>query len=139
MIAGSRDRASKEMERRVVSQMMGCLDMLPNNIFLIASTSHPDYLDASLRRSGRFDKEIIIGVPNDAQREAILRVIMMPLKLSQAIDVTSLARRTPGYVAADLQTLCREAGTRAIKRLAVKSELDVVVEVMQADFDVAIK
>lgn len=62
--------------------MMGCLDMLPPNIFLIASTSHPDYLDPSLRRSGRFDKEIVIGVPNDSQREQILKVIMRPLKLS---------------------------------------------------------
>ena len=86
------------MERRVVSQMMGCLDMLPSNIFVIASTSHPDYLDPSLRRSGRFDKEIVIGVPNDLQREQVLKVIMKPLKISSSIDITSLARRTPGYI-----------------------------------------
>lgn len=54
------------MEKRVVTQIMGSLDSLPNNVFLIATTSHPDQLDPALRRSGRFDREIMINVPTDA-------------------------------------------------------------------------
>lgn len=81
---------------------MGSLDSLNPNIFVIAASSHPDCLDPSLRRSGRFDKEIGLGVPNDKEREEILSVILKRLKINANVDVTNLARRTPGYVAADL-------------------------------------
>lgn len=82
--------------------MMGSIDVLPSNIFLIAASSHPEALDPALRRSGRFDKEVVIGVPNDESRESILRVILNPIKIANTVDIVSLSRRTPGFVAADL-------------------------------------
>jgi ribosome biogenesis ATPase len=65
VVAGCRDRATKEMERRVVTQLVGCLDTLPPNVYVIAATTFPDLLDPAMRRCGRFDREIAIGVPND--------------------------------------------------------------------------
>jgi len=81
------------MERRVVTQLVGSIgiyiyiywilkDSLPTNVYVIAATSFPDLLDPGLRRCGRFDKEIMIAVPNDTQREEILRIIMKKMTIS---------------------------------------------------------
>ncbi|CAD8043377.1 unnamed protein product [Paramecium primaurelia] len=135
VIAGDRDKANKQMEKRVVTQIMGSLDQLPNNVFLIATTSHPDQLDPALRRSGRFDKEIMITVPTDEQREDILKKLIKPLKVNN-IDFYSLSRRTPGYVASDLFSLSKEAAVEAVKRLISSEE---TIEILPIDFEMALK
>ncbi|KAM3133215.1 hypothetical protein pb186bvf_014643 [Paramecium bursaria] len=135
VIAGDRDKASKQMERRVVTQLMGCVDSLPNNVFLIATTSHPDSLDPGLRRSGRFDKEIMINVPTDSQRQDIINKIIQQLKTDQ-IDTYELSRITPGFVASDLNALCKEAAVEAVTRLRYREE---IVNIIQKDFNLALK
>lgn len=71
-IAGSRDKASKDMERRIVSELLSCLDKLPNDVFVIATTSRPETLETAIRRSGRFDSEISLPVPDEKSRIEIL-------------------------------------------------------------------
>lgn len=67
-IAGSRDKASKEMERRIVSELLSCLDKLPSDVFVIATTSRPESLETAIRRSGRFDSEISLPIPDEKSR-----------------------------------------------------------------------
>ncbi|EPS37169.1 hypothetical protein H072_9226 [Dactylellina haptotyla CBS 200.50] len=118
-----RDSAQREMEKRIVAQMLTCMDDLSlsktggNPVFVIGATNRPDSLDPALRRAGRFDREICLGVPDEAGREKILRVISKKLKLSGDFDFRKLAKLTPGFVGADLSSLITAAGTVAIKRI----------------------
>ncbi|KAF3905711.1 Spastin [Arthrobotrys entomopaga] len=118
-----RDSAQREMEKRIVAQMLTCMDDLSlsktggNPVFVIGATNRPDSLDPALRRAGRFDREICLGVPDEAGREKILKVLSQKLKLSGDFDFTRLAKLTPGFVGADLSSLTTAAGTVAIKRI----------------------
>lgn len=84
---------------------------------MIAATNRPDSLDSALRRAGRFDSEITMGVPDQAGRERILRVLMAKLRLAGDFDYARLAKETPGYVGADLSALTGAAGVLAVKRI----------------------
>lgn len=122
-ILGKRENASKDMERRIVATITTCIDELGMKneqkapVFVIGATSKPEFIDSSVRRSGRFDKEIHIGFPNELMREKMLLTLAKNKILDPEIDFNKLAKLTPGYLAADLQSLLREAGRIAIKRI----------------------
>ena len=123
-IIGRREAANKEMERRIVAQIMTCIDDINEKqfelnapVFIIGATSKPEFIDSSMRRSGRFDVEIHIGFPSVEMREEMLKSITKKNKISPKINFAEIAKKTPGYLAADLQALCRAAGHNAINRL----------------------
>ena len=119
-ITGKRDSANKDMERRIVAQFIACIDKLDqtdNHIIIIGATSRPESLDMALRRAGRFDKEILIGVPSEEARSCMLQSITKKLKLGNKFDYNELAKATPGYVPADLSLLVKESAIVAIKRI----------------------
>lgn len=113
-IAGSRDKASKEMERRIVSELLSCLDKLPNDVFVIATTSRPETLETAIRRSGRFDSEISLPVPDEKSRIEILQAILKDIPLADSIKIADIAKDTPGYVPADLNALVKKSGVFAV-------------------------
>lgn len=121
-ITPKRESAQREMEKRIVAQLLTCMDDLAlektNNkaVVVLAATNRPDSLDPALRRGGRFDKEINLGVPNDAVREQILRALTRNMILSHDFNFRHLAKATPGFVGADLNDLVSTAGAAAIKR-----------------------
>ena len=92
-------------------------------VFIIGATSKPEFIDSSMRRSGRFDVEIHIGFPSLEMREEMLKSITKKNKISPKINFGEIAKKTPGYLAADLQALCRAAGHNAINRY-IKNEKD---------------
>ncbi|KAJ2450814.1 Ribosome biogenesis ATPase rix7 [Coemansia sp. RSA 2336] len=121
-ITPKRETAQREMERRIVAQMLTCIDSLSWEkatapVMLIGATNRPDSLDPALRRAGRFDREIAMPVPDEAARMQILSVLCRPLRLSGEFDFEELAKRTPGYVGADLTALVTAAGMIAVKRI----------------------
>lgn len=120
-ISSNRVNASKDMERRIVSQLISCLDGLAmhesgDGVLVIGSTTRPDVLDPGLRRVGRFDHEISIGIPDRRGRKEILLLLTECLSLEPGLDFDKLAEITPGYVGADLLALTNRAATMAIKR-----------------------
>ena len=88
----------------------------PRHVVVIGATNRPDALDGALRRAGRFDREISLGVPSAEARAAILRVLTRPLRLAESLDVSAIAHATPGYVGADLAALASEAAAAAVAR-----------------------
>ncbi|NWU96343.1 NVL protein, partial [Upupa epops] len=125
-ITPKREVASKDMERRIVAQFLTCMDDLNNvaattQVLVIGATNRPDSLDPALRRAGRFDREICLGIPDEAAREKILRTLCRKLKLPETFEFRHLARLTPGYVGADLMALCREAAMCTVNRVLIKS------------------
>lgn len=121
-ITPKRESAQREMEKRIVAQLLTCMDDLAlektggKAIIVLAATNRPDSLDPALRRGGRFDKEINLGVPNEAVREQILRALTRNMKLADRFDYAHLAKATPGFVGADLNDLVSTAGACAIKK-----------------------
>ena len=146
-ILGKREQANKEMERRIVAQIMTCIDdindkflsELNNPVFIIGATSKPEFIDMSMRRSGRFDKEIHIGFPSLEMREKMIRKITEKNLINDNVNYYNLAKLTPGYLAADLQSLVRTAGHHAIKR-CVENNINInLVNIDNCDFEYAIK
>jgi ribosome biogenesis ATPase len=116
--------SSRGMETRMVAQLLTSMDNLaPQNnngncaVLVLAATNRPDAMDPALRRAGRFDKEILMGVPDEAGREAILRTMTKKMRLSGDMDYKILARKTPGFVGADVRSLAKEAAVVAINRI----------------------
>lgn len=119
-ITPKRETAQREMEKRIVGQLLTCMDELSNHpepVIILAATNRPDSLDPALRRAGRFDHEIEMGVPSVEGREEILKVLCSTLRLSGGVDFHALAMATPGYVGADLTALTGAAGVVAVKRI----------------------
>jgi transitional endoplasmic reticulum ATPase len=128
-IAPKREEMSgdRQVERRVVAQLLALMDGLESrgNVIVVAATNIPNTLDPALRRPGRFDREIAIGVPDKDGRREILEIHSrgMPLAADpsagpgQAVDLEKLATITHGFVGADLEALCREAAMSALRRL----------------------
>ncbi|KAL1672138.1 P-loop containing nucleoside triphosphate hydrolase protein [Schizophyllum commune] len=122
-ITPKRESAQREMERRIVAQFLTCMDDLSwektdnKPIIVMGATNRPDSLDAALRRAGRFDHEISMGVPDEEAREQILKVLCAKLRLEGHFDFGALAKATPGYVGADLAALTGAAGIIAVKRI----------------------
>ncbi|NXI00133.1 NVL protein, partial [Pachycephala philippinensis] len=126
-ITPKREVASKDMERRIVAQFLTCMDDLNNvaataQVLVIGATNRPDSLDPALRRAGRFDREICLGIPDEGAREKILQTLCRKLKLPESFEFRHLARLTPGYVGADLMALCREAAMCTVNRVLIASE-----------------
>ena len=169
-ITAKRENAQREMERRIVAQLLTCMDDLGSRpapakgsqrdlemevfadgeakredavdedeksaladaddvavstpsaaaikpVMVIGATNRPDALDSALRRAGRFDREICMGVPDEEARLSILKVLTSRLRLSGDFDMPELARKTPGYVGADLTALTKEAAAIAVNRI----------------------
>lgn len=114
-ITPKRESAQREMERRIVSQLLTCMDdIAPEKndgkpVIVLAATNRPDSLDLALRRGGRFDMEIELGVPDVKARERILRKLTAKLPLASEVDFEMLAYATPGFVGADLSSLATQA------------------------------
>uniref|UniRef100_A0A8C1V260 Nuclear VCP like n=1 Tax=Cyprinus carpio TaxID=7962 RepID=A0A8C1V260_CYPCA len=134
-ITPKREIASKDMERRIVAQLLTCMDDLnslsePAQVLVIGATNRPDSLDPALRRAGRFDREICLGIPDEAARLKILKTLCRKITLMEDFDYRQLARLTPGYVGADLMALCREAAMTSVNRILLQpSSEDVTAPV----------
>jgi ribosome biogenesis ATPase len=142
VIAPKRDNAQSQMEKRIVAQLLLSMDSLAlevndgKPVIVLAATNRPDSLDPALRRGGRFDTEINMGVPNEPTREAILRTLTRKPKLSDDVEFKALAKATAGFVGADLKDLVSKAGTwsmdqyrKALEKQAVDSEQSMEMDV----------
>ena len=122
-IAPKREMAQREMERRIVAQLLTCMDELSlaatggQTVIVMGATNRPDAIDPALRRAGRFDREIALGIPDTAARERILRVLCERMRLAGDLDLGALAKRCNGFVGADLAALCKEAAVVAVNRI----------------------
>ncbi|MCX8179549.1 MAG: CDC48 family AAA ATPase [Candidatus Aenigmarchaeota archaeon] len=121
-IAPKREEVTGEVEKRTVSQLLTLMDGLKKRgkVIVIAATNRPDSLDPALRRPGRFDREIEIGVPDKQGRKEILQIHTRKMPLDKDVDLDELAEITYGYVGADLEALAKEAAMHALKRLLPK-------------------
>jgi transitional endoplasmic reticulum ATPase len=136
-IAPKRDKAGGEVERRIVSQLLTLMDGLKSNsnVVVIAATNRPNVIDPALRRFGRFDRELDIGVPDDSGRLDILRIKTRNMRLSEDCNLESIAKDTHGYVGADISQLCMEAAFQAIREKLHLIDIDadkIDVEILNA-------
>ncbi|KAL2327505.1 hypothetical protein Fmac_020932 [Flemingia macrophylla] len=118
-IASKREDLTREMEKRIVTQLLISMDQ-PNNdnrVLVIGATNRPDAIDPALRRPGRFDREIYIGMPDESAREEILSVLTHNVKLRGPIDLLKIAKSTSAFVASDLKSVISHAGSLAMKRI----------------------
>lgn len=130
-ISSNRVNAQKDMERRIVSQLITSLDQLPqlekgDQVLVIGATNRVECLDPSLRRVCRFDQEICLGIPDREARCKILRVVCKNLRLESFFDYDIIASLTPGYVGADMLALATRAGILAIKRIVHEKQEKVL-------------
>jgi transitional endoplasmic reticulum ATPase len=125
-IAPKRDRTPGEAEKRLVAQLLTLMDGLEarSNLVVIAATNRPDAIDEALRRPGRFDREIVIGVPDENGRREILAIHTRGMPLGDKVDLEELARTTHGFVGADIAALAREAAIEAVRRIMPRLDLD---------------
>ncbi len=125
-IAPKRDEVKGEVERRVVAQLLSLMDGLEEKgkLIVIAATNRVDHIDGALRRPGRFDREIEIGVPDRSSRVEILQVHTRNMPLSDDVDLDELSDLTHGFVGADLAALAREGAMKSLRRLLPDMSLD---------------
>lgn len=116
-IAPKRDKVHGEVERRVVSQLLTLMDGLKTRgqVIVIAATNRPNSIDQALRRFGRFDREIDIGVPDEIGRMEILRIHTRNMKLAEDVELQGIAKETHGFVGADMAQLCTESALQCIR------------------------
>jgi len=149
-IAPKREETRGEVERRVVAQLLALMDGLVarGNVIVIAATNRQDSLDPALRRPGRFDREIEIGVPDRDGRYEILQIHTRGMPLSKDVDLKKIADTTYGFVGADLAALAREAAMSTLRRVLPKIDLEKAeipanvleeLEVTKSDFQNALK
>jgi ribosome biogenesis ATPase len=148
VIAPKRENTQRQMDHRIVAQLISSLDSLnesvppsssqaildgendenamecaenehslPRSVLVIGTTSHPDVIDPALRRAGRFDKEIGLGIPDEYARQRIFQIVLNHLRIANDVSIKELARLTPGYVGADLHALAREASMCSVIRV----------------------
>ncbi|XP_078443395.1 cell division cycle 48C [Wolffia australiana] len=147
-IGSKRDNLQREVEKRIVTQLMTCMDEChhvdggeigkasedlstkPEYVLVIGATNRPDSVDPALRRPGRFDREIFLGVPDENARREILAVLTEKLKLDGALDLSMLARATAGFVGADLAALVNKAGILAMRRTLIQTVSEIPAELM---------
>lgn len=151
-IASKRENLQREMEKRIVTQLMTCMDeshrtvqpadanskaessdCRPGYVLVIGATNRPDAVDPALRRPGRFDREIVLGVPDENARVEILSVLTHNLRLEGAFDLLKIARSTPGFVGADLAALANKAGNLAMKRIIDRRKAELFIEPPDGD------
>lgn len=125
-IAPKREEVTGEVERRVVAQLLALMDGLSGrgNVIVIGATNRPNALDPALRRPGRFDREIEIGIPDKRGRHEILLIHGRGMPLAGGVDLKVLAERTHGYTGADLAALCRETAMKALRRYLPEINLE---------------
>ena len=125
-IAPKRDQVHGEAEKRLVAQLLTLMDGIEARVSLvvIAATNRPEAIDEALRRPGRFDREIVIGVPDEGGRREILAIHTRGMPLGEGVDLKELARTTHGFVGADLAALTREAAIEAVRRIMPKLDLE---------------
>ncbi len=151
-IAPKRGQVTGETEKRLVAQLLSLLDGLEprQNLVVIAATNRPEAIDEALRRPGRFDREIVIGVPDEGGRREILGIHTRGMPLAEGVDLGVLAKQTYGFVGADLAALVREAAIESVRRIMPKLDLsegsgtipaDVLetLSVTRKDFEEALK
>jgi transitional endoplasmic reticulum ATPase len=150
-IAPKREESYGEVERRVVAQLLTLMDGMKKRgkVIVIAATNREDALDPALRRGGRFDREIEIGVPNKAGRLQVLKIHTRNMPLARNVNLNELAAVTHGFVGADLESLAKEAAMNVIRRVIIKHDLKddepITEEIMKklvvrmADFKDALK
>lgn len=151
-IAPKREEVRGEVEKRVVSQMLTLMDGLKNRgkVIVIGATNIPNSLDPALRRPGRFDREIELGVPNKIGRKEILEIHTRGMPLMKDVELDKIAEITYGYVGADIAALCKEAAMHALRRVLpdmgiIKEDKPIPQEVLKKlvvnkeDFDHALK
>jgi len=116
-IAPKRDKTHGEVERRIVSQLLTLMDGLKQraHVVVMAATNRPNSIDVALRRFGRFDREIDIGIPDSTGRLEILRIHTKNMKLAEDVDLEKVASESHGHVGADLAALCSEAALQQIR------------------------
>ncbi|MEN3748621.1 CDC48 family AAA ATPase [Sphingomonas sp. HF-S3] len=124
-IAPKRGQVSGEAEKRLVAQLLTLMDGLEAraNVVVIAATNRPEAIDEALRRPGRFDREIVVGVPDDRGRREILGIHTRGMPLDEDVDLNELAGTTYGFVGADLAALTREAAIEAVRRIMPRLNL----------------
>lgn len=132
-IAPKREEVTGEVEKRVVSQLLSLMDGLQSRgkVVVIGATNRLNALDPALRRPGRFDREIELGVPDRQGRLDILHIHTRGMPLDEKVDLAKLANTTHGFVGADLEALCKEAAIRALRR--VLPEIDLEAESIPAE------
>lgn len=151
-IAPKRDEVVGEMERRIVAQLLSLMDGLASRgkVIVIAATNRPNSIDEALRRGGRFDREIEVGIPDSEGRLQILYVHTRGMPLEDGLELKEIASVTHGFVGADISSLCKEAAMHALRRLLPELKIDDVedeipaefmdrLEVTRKDFDEALK
>jgi transitional endoplasmic reticulum ATPase len=123
-IAPKREQVFGDVEKRVVAQLLALMDGLKGRgqVIVIGATNLPNSLDPALRRPGRFDREIVIGIPDAKAREEILEIHTRGMPLRKDIDLKHFAEITHGFTGADLESLCREAAMTALRRIMPKIE-----------------
>jgi len=149
-IAPKREEVTGDVERRVVSQLLTLMDGLKSRgkVIVIAATNRPNAIDPALRRGGRFDREIEIGIPNQEGRKAIFQIHTRGMPLADNVDLDELARVTHGFVGADIEALCKEAAMIALRRILPEIDLEAEtipaevlekIQVTREDFENALK
>jgi transitional endoplasmic reticulum ATPase len=148
-IAPKRGEVTGEVERRVVAQLLAMMDGLKERgqVVVIGATNRLYAIDPALRRPGRFDREIEIGVPDRVGRVEILQIHMRNMPISEDVNLDGLADRTHGFVGADVNALCKEAAMKALRRYLpdLTSEDDIPADAIEKmmvtgeDFDEALK
>eukprot|EP00903_Cladosiphon_okamuranus_P010727 g10139.t1 len=134
-IAPRRDKAGGEVEKRIVSQLLTLMDGIKptSHVVVIAATNRPNVIEPALRRFGRFDRELDIGIPDEEGRLEVLRIKTRSMKLDDDVDLIQISKDTHGFVGADLSQLCMEAALRCIREQMHTIDVDadkIPVEVL---------
>lgn len=149
-IAPKRDEVTGEVEKRVVSQLLTLMDGMKSRgkVVVIAATNRPDSIDPALRRPGRFDREIEIGIPDEEGRLEILNIHTRGMPVDEKVNLEQIARITHGFVGADLEALAKEAAMRSLRRILpeinldqekISSEILQKIKILDEDFKEALK
>lgn len=149
-IAPKREEVSGDVEKRVVSQLLTLMDGISSRgkLVVIGATNRPNAIDPALRRPGRFDREIEIGIPDEKGRLDILMIHTREMPLTEDVDLASIARVTHGFVGADLEALSKEAAMRSLRRILPEINLEqpnIPIEILskikvtKQDFDEALR
>lgn len=149
-IAPKREEVSGDVEKRIVSQLLTLMDGIKSRgkLVVIGATNRPNAIDPALRRPGRFDREIEIGIPDEQGRLEILQIHTRGMPLTEDVDLASIARVTHGFVGADLEALSKEAAMRSLRRILpeinleeprIPAEVLNKIKVTKQDFDEALR
>jgi transitional endoplasmic reticulum ATPase len=149
-IAPKREEVSGDVEKRIVSQLLTLMDGIKSRgkLVVIGATNRPNAIDPALRRPGRFDREIEIGIPDESGRLEVLQIHARGMPLADDVNLASIARMAHGFVGADLEALSKEAAIRSLRRILpeinleqpkIPAEILNKIKVTNKDFEEALK